>query len=157
MCIKICINVIHKFFSSVWFFTIGNWSQNFIKFNIVFTRCVYTPILTTTPIKISRRHVCYEKNLNGVHIISVLRVMGSRLDSWLLFVYTELVGSKTSEMGSPLAIHAGVRHWAWYVIPANYLLRYFYIQYIRERRLVGTPSNPTGHTGDPSWEWRNPT
>lgn len=40
---------------------------------------------------------------------------------------------------------------------ANYLLRYFYIQYIRERWLVGAPSNPRGHTGDPSRERRNPT
>lgn len=36
-----------------------------------------------------------------VHIFSRLCeiAMGSRLNSWLLFVYTELVGSRTSEMG----------------------------------------------------------
>ena len=60
-------------------------------------------------------------------------------------------------MASPLLRIGGVLRWARYVISANYLLRYFYIQYIRERRLVGASSNPLGHTGDPSWERRNPT
>lgn len=41
--------------------------------------------------------------------------------------------------GLPFATHSRVRHWAQYVISANYLLRYFYIQYIRERWMVGAP------------------
>lgn len=45
-----------------------------------------------------------------VHIFSRLReiAMGSRLNSWLLFVYTELVGSRTPEM-CPLRYTEGRR------------------------------------------------
>lgn len=67
--------------------------------------------------------------------------MGSWLNSWLLFVYTKPGGVEGIQNDLPYAVDTvaacrGVRCRARYVIPANYLLRYFYIQYIRERRLV---------------------
>lgn len=100
-------------------------------------------------------YACLKRNPNGTHIFSVQTVMGSWFNSWLLFICTEAGRVENISNGFPSTVYEGVRRWARYVISANYLLRYFYIQYIRERRLAGTSSNPLGHTGSPSWEWWN--
>lgn len=105
-------------------------------------------------------HMRVSKRIQMVYIciFSVSRDsdgVGTRFMGYYSFTRTGRV--EDIRNGFPFTIHGGVRRWARYVIPANYLLRYFYIQYIRERRMVGAPSNPIGHTGDPSWERRKPT
>lgn len=101
---------------------------------------------------------CLEKNPNGAHIFSVSRDRDGVGSRFVIIIRLHGTGGvEDIRNGFPCVIHGDVRHWARYVISANYLLRYFYIQYIREQRLVGAPSNPIGHTGDPSWERRNPT
>lgn len=152
MC-RIHVNAIRK--SHAWFFSIGYCSQNSIRYsNIVYqqSRQNLTKIFWLIRMRVS-------KKIQMVYIFSRLRktAMGSHLNSWLLFVCTEPGRVEDIQNGFPSTIYGGVRRWARYVISANYLLRYFYIQYIRERRLAGASSNPLGHTGDLSWERRNPT